>query len=114
MINAWTKVRADSWDKYFRIRQILHKWKNSDLQVLWICPWRFKLESNHVPKFLATVAGATSMLPTVRLSIFTLESCCFVPINMNAVLSSLSLSLSVSIHVGMSDIQRYMATTASV
>ena len=67
MIKAWTKVRADSWDRYFRIRQILYKWKNSDLQVLWICPWRFKLESNHVPKFLATVTGATSMLPTERL-----------------------------------------------
>ena len=53
------------------------------------------------------------MFPTVRLSIFTLESCCFVPINMNSVLSSLSLSLSVSIHVRMSSIQRSMATTAS-
>ena len=98
MIKAWTKVRADSWDRYFRIRRILNKWKNPDLQELWICSWRFKLESNHVPKFLATVTGATSMLPTVRLSKFILESCCFVPINMNSVLSSLSLSLSVSIH----------------
>ena len=87
MIKAWTKVRADSWDRYFRIRRILYKWKNPDLQVLWICSWRFKLESNHVPKFLATVTGTTSMLPTVRQSIFTLESCCFVPINMNSVLS---------------------------
>ena len=60
MIKAWTKVRADSWDRYFRIRRILYKWKNPDLQVLWICSWRFKLESNHVPKFLATVTGATS------------------------------------------------------
>ena len=99
MIKAWTKVRVDSWDRYFRIRRILYKWKNPDLQVPWICPWRFKLESNHVPKFLATVTGATSMLPTVTLPIFILESCCFVPINMNSVLSSLGLSLSVSIHV---------------
>ena len=28
MIKAWTKVRADSWDRYFRIRRILYKWKN--------------------------------------------------------------------------------------
>ena len=36
MIKAWTKVRADSWDRYFRIRRILYKWKNPDLQVLWM------------------------------------------------------------------------------
>ena len=42
------------------------------------------------------------MLPTARLSIFTLESCRFLPINKNSVLSSLSLSLSVGIHVRMS------------
>ena len=67
MIKAWTKVRADSWDRYFRIRRILYKWKNPDLQVLWICSWRFRLESNHDPKFLTTVTGTTSILPTVRL-----------------------------------------------
>ena len=54
MIKAWTKVRADSWDRYFRIRRILYKWKIPDFQVFWICSQRFKLESNHVPKFLAT------------------------------------------------------------
>ena len=54
MIKACNKVRVDSWDRYFRIRRILYKWKIPDFQVLWICSWRFKLESNHVPKFLAT------------------------------------------------------------
>ena len=58
--------------------------------------------------------GAMSMLHTVRQSIFTLESCWFLPINMNSVSSSLSLSLSVSIHVRMSDVQRSMTTTAPV
>ena len=60
------------------------------------------------------MTGATSLLPTIRLSKFTLESCSFVPINMNSVLSSFSMSLSVSIHVRMSDLQRSMAATASV
>ena len=59
MTKAWTKARADSWDRYFRIRRILYKWKNPDLQVSWICSWRFKLESNHIPKFLATLTGTT-------------------------------------------------------
>ena len=31
MIKAWTKARADSWDRYFRIRRIFYKWKNPDL-----------------------------------------------------------------------------------
>ena len=53
----------------------------------------------NVLKFLARVTGATPVFPKVRKSKFTLESCCFVPINMNSVLSSLSLSLSVSIQV---------------
>ena len=60
------------------------------------------------------MTGATSLLPTIRLSKFTFESCSFVPINMNSVLSSLSMSLSVSIHVRMSGLQRSMAATASV
>ena len=81
MIKAWTEGRADSRNRYFWIRRILYKWKNPDLQVLWMCSWRFKLESYHIPKFLATLTGGTSMFPTVTLSIFTLESCCFVPIN---------------------------------
>ena len=114
MIKAWTKVLADSRNRYFRIRRILYKWENPDLQVLRICSWRFKSEWNHDPKFLTTVKGANLMLPTERPSIFTLESCCFAPINMSSVLSPLSLSLSVSIHIRMSDIQRSMATIASV
>ena len=114
MIKAWTKVLADSRNRYFRIRRILYKWENPDLQVLRICSWRFKSEWNHVPKFLTTVKGANLMLPTERPSIFTLESCCFAPINMNSVLSSSRLSLSVSIHIRMSDIQCSMGTTGFV
>ena len=65
MIKTWTRVRADSREKHFRIRVMLYRWKNPDLQFLWICSWRFKLESNHVSNFLATVTGATSMLLTL-------------------------------------------------
>ena len=71
--------------------------KKTDLQVLWVCSWRFRLESNHVPKFLATVTGATSMLPRVRLSIFTLESCYFVPINLNIAPAGLNSSCTIII-----------------
>ena len=97
MIKAWTKFVQIPGTDTFGYAEYCIEWKNPDLQDLWICSWRFKLEQNHAPKFLATMTGATSLLPTIRLSIFTLESCSFVPINMNSVLSSFSMSLSVSI-----------------
>ena len=65
MIEAWTKVRTYSCDSYtFNV----YKWKNPDLQVLWMfLEIQVRIELQHVPKFLATDTGATSMLPTVRL-----------------------------------------------
>ena len=92
-------MRADSWDKYFRIRRILNKWKNLELQVLWICSWRFKLESNHVLKFLCHSDRSNVNDSYGKAINIHFGKLLLVPINMNSVLSSLGLSLSVSIHV---------------
>ena len=51
----------------------VYKWKNPDLQVLWMfLEIQVRIELQYVPKFLATDTGATSMLPTVRLSILSI------------------------------------------
>ena len=56
------------------------------------------LESNHEPKFLADDTGVIVAVPTRRLLIHTLASCCDVPLIMNSVLSSFSFNFSLIQH----------------
>jgi len=39
----------------------VYKWKNPDLQVLWLLEIQVRIQLQYVPKFLATDAGATSI-----------------------------------------------------
>ena len=65
MIKASTKVRQTPETDTFGYVEYRINGKPR-FQVLWICSWRVRLESNQDPKFVATVTGATSMLSTVR------------------------------------------------
>ena len=62
------------------------------------CVFRFICASNQLPKFLALLNEVTRILPTRRVLKVTFLSCCLVPMIMNSVLSSFSLSLSASMH----------------
>ena len=59
---------------------------------IWIA--NVRLESNHEPKFLADDTGVIVAVPTRRLLMDTLASCCDVPMIMISVLSSFSFNLS--------------------
>ena len=57
------------------------------------------LESNHEPKFLVDDTGVIVAVPTRRLLIDTLASCCDVPMIMNSVLSSFSFNFLIRRHI---------------
>ena len=71
-----------------------------------------RVSSNHAPRFLTSWDGGIREEAIVRLSRWTLESCCLVPMTWNSVLASLMRRLLFSNHARMSDTQDSMAISA--
>ena len=70
-------------------------------------------ESNQEPRFFAEYTGITSTSPTLILLTDTLDSCLFVPITRDSVLSSFNINLSLIIHERTSAMHFSIASSAS-
>ena len=84
------------WGNFLNLL-MLYKWEKSGFTtVINVCV-HLNCRSNQVPRFFTSLAGVVVLSPTRIDSILTFASCCLVPMMMNSVLSSFSLSLSDSI-----------------
>ena len=72
---------------------ILNMWEKAALHVWFICVTIFSWLSNQPPRFLTSEEGRIALWPTQRESMSTFTNCYLVPITVNSVFSSLSISL---------------------
>ena len=92
---------------------MLNKWKNAALHMLIVWVSIFKCLLNQHPRSLTSLAGVVTLLPTYRVSVVTLASCCRPPMMMNSVLPSFNLNLSQGIHSLMLAMPCFLASTAA-
>jgi len=78
-----------------------------------MCSLRLKFELKQVPKVLCYINRTDASTTDHKVLCVDFRSCCFVPIIMNSVFPSLTLSLSTIIHVLMSFTQRSIASIAA-
>ena len=110
----FTRVWTVSKLRNFLIVLILNMWKKAALHVWFICLTIFNWLSNQPPRFLTSEEGRIAVWPTQRGSMSTFTNCCLVPITVNSVFSSLSISLSISIHFPILVMHACIAATALV
>ena len=87
-------------------------WKKVALHVWFICVTILSWLSNQPLRFLTSEGGRIAVWHTQRESMLTFTNYCLVPIMMNSVFSSLSISMSISIHFGISVMYACIAVTA--
>ena len=109
--NPYSRLLQKS--KRLVILLMLYKWKSAVLQMLFIWVSILSCPSNQQPGFLTLLVGVMLLSLTCMESMLTLASCCLVPMIMNSVLSSFSLSLSWRIRFLMSTMQFCIADKAA-
>ena len=106
------------WDaslvRYFLIRLMLYRRKETALHSLFIWVTMVMFSSNQDPRFFINVTRAILASPRQRLAMFTFVICCLVPIMMNFVLSSFKQSFSLIIQHPIASTQCSMELTASI